>query len=105
MYSIYVVLLVVVTEETFDVAHYAANTLVEFGVDLIVNDLVDLRVNHLIDHLTTGDGDMGLNRVQALVNHTIGSGINGCIRGEIASFLEDIRILVLIGHIRYPFCL
>jgi hypothetical protein len=48
---------------------------------------------------------MGLNRLQALVNHTIGSRINGCIRGEIASFLEDIRILVLIGHIRYPFCL
>jgi hypothetical protein len=105
IYDSYALLAVAMTEETFGVAHQATNALVEFSVDLIVDYLVDLSVNHLIDHRATGNGYTSLNCVQALVDEIVGSGINGCIRGEIAGFLDEIRILVLIGHIQYSFCL
>src|ERR1700680_4405869 len=84
------VLFAFVTEETLDIAHHAANTLVEFGVDLIVDYLVDLSINHLIDHLATRDGHMGLNRVQPLIDEVVSSRVNCSIHSEVADVLEDI---------------
>src|SRR5947209_1959645 len=84
-----------VAEEALNVAQHAANTLVEFGVDGIIDDLIGFRLEHLINHLPTGD--MLGYHVHALVEETINRSVNCGIHCEVADVMEDIWILI---HIR-----
>jgi hypothetical protein len=84
-----------VAEEPLNIAQHAADTLVDFGVDGIIDNLIGLCLEHLINHLPTGE--MLSYHVYALVDKIIGGGVNRSVHGEIASLLKEIRVLV---HIR-----
>src|SRR2546426_11394490 len=82
------------TEETLDIAQHTADTLVEFGVDGIIDDLIGFCLEHLINHLPAGDV-LGYH-VHALVDETVNGSVNCGVHSEVADVLEDIWILVLV---------
>src|SRR5947209_19887313 len=73
--------LLFVSEESLDIAHHAANSLVDFSVDGIIDDLVGFCPGHLINHLPTGE--MLSYHVYALVDKTINGSVNYSIYGEV----------------------
>ena len=74
------------TKESLDVAQHAADSLVDFGIDGIVDNLIGFRLEHLINHLPTGEV-LGYH-VYTLIDEAIDSGVNCCIHSEVANVLE-----------------
>ncbi len=87
-------LLLSVAEESLDVAHHAAEALVDFSVDGIVDNLICFCPCHLLDHWAAWE--MLGHHVYALVNKIVDRSVNRSIYGEVASLLHEIRILVLV---------
>src|SRR5437868_5107662 len=90
-------MLLFVAEETLSVTQHTADSLVDFGVDRVVDNLIGFCPEHLINHLPTGE--MLGHHVYALVDKVIDGGVNRSVYGEVSSLLKDIRVLVLV-HMR-----
>jgi hypothetical protein len=83
-----------VAEEALNVAQHAADALVDFGIDGIVNNLICFCPEHLINHLPTWE--MLGYHIHALVDKIINGSVNRSVYGEVASLVQEIRVLILV---------